>query len=326
VPSTSDPAPTRPDSAEAARLQVIGTTAVSAATVLFAVNNVLVGSMSISGVSTALYRLWLGTIGFLLLLRLTGRRPSVEVIRAAVPAGIAYGLHISVMFVAFQTTSMANVTVILAMQTGLTLTLVGRLFGEEVHVADMVLAAVATAGAVLVIVGGGTGGAGDLRGDGLAVLGMLGVMAYFILAKQARVDAPAGEFQFGLLLVAAVIVLPVAALTGDITSDPDGGDWVRLGWLTVGGTAAHLGLNWAHRHVPLKTTSLLVLAVPVISTGLAWVVLDQHLSAVQFLGAGVALVALAAVTVRAVNPPAEVASAEPVEPDEPGGGLPSRAG
>ncbi len=92
-------------------------------------------------------------------------------------------------------------------------------------------------------------------------------------------------------------------ISGDVPA-PDGGDWVRLLALAVGGTLGHLGVNWAHRHVTLTTSSLLTLAVPVVSSTVAWFVLDEYLSVVQWVGAGVTLASLATVVVRAMRPPA----------------------
>lgn len=297
---------------EDGRLRTVGTAAVSSSMVLFAVNNVVVAAMSMSGLATALYRLWLGVAGLAVILRVMGRTPSRAVLRAAIPGGIAYAAGLWLLFSAFQTTSLANATIILALQSGLALTVVGRLFGETVRVGDLALTAVATLGVVLIVLGGGSGGAGDLRGDALAVLGMIATTAYFVLAKRARADVPAAEYQLGLLLVAAVATIPVFTLLGESLVVPTGWDWIRLVLLVGGGTAGHLSLNWAHRHVPLKATSLLTLAVPVISSALAWAALGERLSALQSAGAAVTLGALAAVIVRAVRPAVEVPCAEPL--------------
>jgi drug/metabolite transporter (DMT)-like permease len=279
--------------------------------VLFAINNVAVAAMALSALTTALYRLWIGTVALAVILWLTGRTPDRAVLRAAIPGGIAYAAGVCLMFSAFQTTSLANATIILALQSGLTLTVVGRFFGETVRPGDLVLTAVATLGVVLIVVGGEGGGAGDLKGDAFAALGMVATTAYFVLAKQARVDVPAAEYQLGLLLVAAVATVPAFMLLGEPLTAPTTWDWARLALLAGGGSVGHLGLNWAHRHVPLKATSLLTLAVPVISPALAWVVLDERLSALQSAGAAVTLGTLAAVIVRSVRPPVELPRGAP---------------
>lgn len=280
-----------------------GTLAVTAAMVVFGVNNVIVRTTDLSGTATASYRLFLGVVLLSAALTASGRRPTLPGLRLALAPGLAYGVSILLFFSAFKATSIANATLIAALQSGLSLTVVGRLFGERVRMAELVLTGAATGGVALVILGGETGGAGRLSGDLLAIGGMLANTVYFVLAKQARERStvPAGSFQVGLLLVAAAMTVPLMLGAGDRVL-PDIDDWVRLVALAVGGTLGHLGVNWAHRHVTLTTASLLTLAVPVVSSTIAWVVLDEYLSAVQWLGAGVTLASLAAVVLRAVRP------------------------
>ena len=303
--STADAAPVlgAPDAASDVRRATAGTLAVTGAMVAFGVNNVIVRTTNFSGVVTASYRLFLGIALLAAYLWATGRRPTLEALRVAVLPGIAYGGSILFFFSAFKETSIANATLIAALQSGVSLTLVGRFFGERVRLPELLLTLAATGGVALVILGGEAGGAGDIHGDLLAVGGMLSNTVYFVLGKRARErsDVPAGSFQLGLLTIAAVMTVPVVALSGTVPT-PDGGDWIRLLALAVGGTLGHLGVNWAHRHVTLTTASLLTLAVPVVSSSVAWFVLDEFLSALQWVGAGVTLVSLAAVALRAVQP------------------------
>ena len=303
--STADAAPVlgAPDAASDVRRATAGTLAVTGAMVAFGVNNVIVRTTNFSGVVTASYRLFLGIALLAAYLWATGRRPTLEALRVAVLPGIAYGGSILFFFSAFKETSIANATLIAALQSGVSLTLVGRFFGERVRLPELLLTLAATGGVALVILGGEAGGAGDIHGDLLAVRGMLSNTVYFVLGKRARErsDVPAGSFQLGLLTIAAVMTVPVVALSGTVPT-PDGGDWIRLLALAVGGTLGHLGVNWAHRHVTLTTASLLTLAVPVVSSSVAWFVLDEFLSALQWVGAGVTLVSLAAVALRAVQP------------------------
>lgn len=297
------------------RLRVAGTFAVTGAMVAFGVNNIIVRTTGLSGVVTASYRLFLGTALLVLVLVAGGRRPSGTGVRLAIPAGVAYGGAILLFFSAFKATSIANATLIAALQSGVSLTVVGRLFGERVRVGELLLTGAATGGVALVILGGEAGGAGRIEGDLLAIGGMLANTAYFVLAKRTRErsDVAAGSFQVGLLVVAAVMTVPVVLL-GGAPPVPDGGDVVRLLVLAVGGTLGHLGVNWAHRHVTLTTASLLTLAVPVVSSTVAWFVLDEYLSAVQWIGATITLVSLALVVVRAVRPSSGGPSSETSAP------------
>lgn len=282
---------------------IAGTFAVTGAMLVFGLNNVIVRTTGLSGIVTASYRLIIGMVLLFGVLVVAGRRPTVAAVRVAVAPGLAYGVSILLLFTAFKETSIANATLIAALQSGVSLTVVGRLFGERVRLGELVLTAAATGGVAMVILGGESGGSGDLDGDLLAVCAMVANTAYFVLAKRARAASAvdAGDFQVGLLVVAVILTVPFVLLAGDVPA-PDGGDQLRLLWLAIGGTAGHFGVNWAHRHVTLTTASLLTLAVPVVSSTIAWFALDEYLSALQWLGAAVALTSLAAVVVRAVRP------------------------
>src|SRR5690606_17458689 len=95
-------------------------------------------------------------------------------------------------------------------------------------------------------------------------------------------------------------VAPIAVAVGQV--HPLGGDLEggrALGVLAIvliPGTG-HVVFNWAHAHTTLVTTSLLTLAMPVISTIAAALFLDQRVVLVQALGIVVVLVALAVVIV-----------------------------
>jgi drug/metabolite transporter (DMT)-like permease len=290
-------------SPEDRRHRAAGTAAVGAAMVLFGVNNVLVRQMTLSGLATALWRLWIGAVAMLAGLRLGGRRLSWGSLRTSVPGGIAYGASIWLFFAAFKATSIANASLISALQSGLTLTVVGRLFGEKVRPADLALTGVATAGVALVVLGAGSGGSGHLGGDLLAAGGMLASTAYFVAAKQARRTEPAADYQAGLLVVSSLATTLVVLASRTGVGHPTGADWVRLAVLSIGGSAGHLGINWAHRHVPLMTASLLTLATPVVASAVAWAVLGERLGLLQWVGALVTLAALGAVILRAVQEP-----------------------
>ena len=55
-------------------------------------------------------------------------------------------------------------------------------------------------------------------------------------------------------------------------------------------------MNWAHLHVSLSLAGLLMLAIPVLSAGGAWVFLDQSVSILQVVGGAVVIFALVIVT------------------------------
>ena len=60
--------------------------------------------------------------------------------------------------------------------------------------------------------------------------------------------------------------------------------------------SGHFLMNWAHLHVSLSLTGLLMLAIPVFSTIGAWIFLDQGVSLLQIIGGVVVITALIVVT------------------------------
>jgi hypothetical protein len=81
-------------------------------------------------------------------------------------------------------------------------------------------------------------------------------------------------------------------------------------------------MNWSLTRIPVWLGSTLTLAIPVTSTVLAWLFIDEQVRAVQFGGMGVVIVALGLIVVRTTRPPTEVddvapaEAAGPVEPHE----------
>jgi drug/metabolite transporter (DMT)-like permease len=57
-------------------------------------------------------------------------------------------------------------------------------------------------------------------------------------------------------------------------------------------------MNFAHPHIPLYLASLLTLAVPVMSTTVAVLFLDEGVNGTQILGMAVVLVAVGMVVLR----------------------------
>ena len=133
---------------------------------------------------------------------------------------------------------------------------------------------------------------------------------YFVAAKRARRHMGALEYQAALSIVAAVALAPVAVLSGqDLSlSAPDW--WGVVGVVVVPG-GGHLLMNWAHAYAPLSLTSRLTLGIPVVSTAVAAVVLDESVAALQIVGMAVVVASLTAVLGQAEHP-------VPVELPEPG--------
>ena len=134
--------------------------AIAAAVLAWGVGPLFVRAVDASGVTISFWRLWLAVPFTLLLARLAGAPLTWRIMKLSALPGALFGLSILFGFTSFQKTSLANATLIAALQPLLVLLVAGRLFGERVGRPEVLLAATSLAGIAMVVVGaGGTGGA-----------------------------------------------------------------------------------------------------------------------------------------------------------------------
>jgi len=253
----------------------------------------------VDGLTLAFHRLWVGALAMFVIFTLRGGRMRLRLLCAAVPGGIAFAADIGLFFTAVKHTTVANATMISALQPALVLFVAGPLFGERVRASDVGWTVVALLGVVVVVFGSATTPSWSLLGDFLAVLCLFAWTAYFIFGKQARAHLEAVEFVTAMSLVAfAALALVAIGSRHDLTV-PDGGTWAVILALGLGtGGIGHFLINWAHGHAPLVLTSLLTLLIPVVAMTAAAVFLGEEVVPAQVVGAVVVLSALAVLVWR----------------------------
>lgn len=251
----------------------------------------------IEGLALAAHRfIWLA-IGLSIIYHVRGGRISRRAIRLAWPAGLLFAANIALFYTAVKLTTVANATVIGAIQPVLSLFVVGPIFGEKVYKSDAAITTVAIAGVVTVVYGSSITPVWSPRGDLLAFLAILFWTGYLVVTKRARTELSAVELQTVLTIVATLFVIPIALYSGQSFAVPRGG----LGWLIVLVVipgAGHTLINWAHGHTPLILVSLLFLLNPVVATTLAALFLDEPVNGYQIAGMAAVLASLAVLVVR----------------------------
>jgi drug/metabolite transporter (DMT)-like permease len=275
-----------------------GTTAAVVAVVCWGLGNVLVKHIRLTGLSLAFNRLCLGSVVFTAALFLTGGRLSWRTIRLAAPGGVAFGLDVALFFTAIKRTSVADASIITALQPALVFLVAGRLFGEKVTMRIIGWTVLAIAGVGVAVVGSASGAGRTLQGDLIAAVSLAAWAWYFVASKQARQQLGTLEYQAGLTIVAALVVAPFA-LVG--SHDLVVHDWSTAGWVVVmvavpGG--GHVIMNWAHQYAPIILTSMITLGIPVVGTIGAALLLGEQVTFVQTLGMVIVLVALALILRR----------------------------
>jgi drug/metabolite transporter (DMT)-like permease len=296
----------------------MGAAAASVAVVAWGLGNNLAKYIRLPGNSLALNRLWLGSVWFALLLVLRGGRLSWKSLRLAVPGGIAFALDVAFFFSSLKHTSIADASIISALQPALVLLVAGRLFGERVTRRDVALIAVATGGVVGVVLGSSAAAGGTFYGNVLATGALLAWTWYFVASKQARKVMGALDYQASLTVVAAAFLTPVVLASGQRLAPPD---WSTVGWIVLlvlvpGG--GHLLMNWAHESTPIILTSTLTLGLPVVATVVAVPIFGEPVTWLQALSMAVVLGSLGVLVMAQSRRTIEQLAPMPRPVDEPG--------
>ena len=164
----------------------------------------------IDAVGISFHRLVIGAAFLVLVLLARGGRITWSTLRISAFGGVAFGLDIVLFFSALRETSVANATVIGALQPILLAPIGVRLFGEELGRRVVVWSIVAVGGTAVVVLGATGVPEWSLRGDLLAVGALLSWTAYFVASKQARTQLGTLEYFTGLSIVACAVVAPYA--------------------------------------------------------------------------------------------------------------------
>lgn len=290
-------APSHPASDPRTRGLALG--AVVVAVLTWGCSNVMIKLVSTSGLVASFYRLWFA-IPLLwllpLLLPAVRRRLDRAWLTGALLGGGLFALHQVLFFTSLKLTTVANVSLIGALQPPLVLLVAGRWFGERASRRTLAWSMLAVAGAVLVVLGSAHAPGWSPFGDLVAVANLFAFTAYFLASKHIRATSGTTEYLLGMTTVAGLVILVVSLATGQQLDSPHGSDWLILVCLAlIPGTLGHFLTNWAHPHTSAFVVSIMFLAVPVIACIGAAVFLDEVLGPLQLVGALVLLLGVAAV-------------------------------
>lgn len=279
----------------------IGVLAASVAVLGFGAGNVLVKLSDLPGLVLVLWRMSGAALLYLVILYMRSGRISVDLIRRSLLTGLFFGANLAVGYLAVKRTTVANASIIGALQPLLVVSFVSRRFGEVIERWLWVIAPIAFAGTALVILGSSGSPSWSPLGDALAVGSMILWAGYFAAAKKARATTDVFELQAASLLCAAVFLAPLSIVGGVLTNLPSGRDGMVIAALILVPGTGHALMNWAHAHIEISLASILTLAVPVLSTIGAALFLDESIVLAQVAGMTVVLAALAYTVKRSVD-------------------------
>ena len=293
-----------------AGFHVGGVVAVSSGVLLWAASTVIVKSSDVSGTTFAVCRLWVGVAALWLVGLATGHRPTRQVWRATLLPGVLFAANIALFFEALQRSTVANVTLITSIQPALVFVVAGRLFGERITPWDVGWTAASLAGIGLVVAGSASEPGWHPSGDVFALAAILIWTVFFLASKRIRTTTGTIEYFTAVLGVAAVALTPVMLVAGGSFVDPSARDWLLIVIVAIGpGTAGHLLVTWAHKHVDVSLSSVIGVAQPVLAAAGAALFLSEELVPLQVVGGIITIVAVVSI-VRRRRLPAPVIAPE----------------
>ena len=277
----------------------LGRIAAVFAVVCWSAGNVIVARLDLSGIEIAFWRQFLGAVVYGMVFILIGKRFTWSQIKLAFPVAILFCSEIAVFFTALNITTVANATIIGALQPIVLIIVAGGKFGEVITKRLVGISIFATGGVAVVVLGSSNDVSWSPLGDLLALLAMILFSAYFVAVKSVRVHIDTFTLQTLAMFIGSIGLLPFLVIFQGSTSGFPALTQNEFLWIVVlliVPGSGHFLMNWAHLHVSLSLAGLLMLAIPVLSAGGAWVFLDQSVSILQVVGGAVVIFALVIVT------------------------------
>ncbi|MGH3088527.1 MAG: DMT family transporter [Rubrobacteraceae bacterium] len=221
------------------------------------------------------------------------RFPRGKKLHIGIASGVALGAHFGFWVSSLDYTSVAA-SVVLVTSSPIFVAILAHVFlGERTSPVSFVGILVALAGTVVIASDDAVGSAA-LLGNMLALAGAATFAVYVLTGRFSRTG---GVGFLGYSIVAysagALTLLPVGLLSGAQMWGYSGEAWFWLVMLTLGPQIlGHTVLNWALGYLDAAVISGAVLAEPVVSSILAWLILSETPGAPTIAGGAVVLLGL----------------------------------
>ncbi|MEM7275274.1 MAG: DMT family transporter [Actinomycetota bacterium] len=296
------------------RPQPLGVAGAFGAAVAWGASGVIAKSIDMDGLAVVAYRFWLSAIVLFVFMAFSGRLPSRTAVVAALPGGLALAADVALFFSAVKLTTVANATVLTAMQPLLMMYLGSRLLGERVGRSQVLWSVVALSGIGLLVYGSAGQAEWDPLGDLLAIGALVAWTGYLFFSKSSQGRVTPLQYTGITALLSAIGATVLAPVFGQDLGWPTARSWLLLGVMAFGsGLCAHLLMNWALTRIPVWLGSATTLLIPASASAMAWIWLDEPLGPGQLFGIALTMLALGAITIGRSQPgtvPAETAVAE----------------
>lgn len=284
----------------------LGLFALAGAVLFFSFGSTFVKKAGIPGPTLAFWRMLLTSISWTVILGVTERRRvRVDELRRALLPGIVFGLNITAFFTAVTKTSVANAEFIGSL-TPLVLVPAGvLLFKEHLNGRALWFGLVSLIGLAVVLFNSPPTGAASWSGNLIVVSAMLLWATYLLTSRRLRATMSVQAIMASIMPIATITVFPIALVRGELDELTTTSLPYLLILAVITGTFAHGLIVYAQHTVPVSTIGIMQVAQPALAVCWAYLLLDQGLRPVQFLGMALVITGLLAVVIttrRALDP------------------------
>jgi drug/metabolite transporter (DMT)-like permease len=268
--------------------KAFGVLAVVGLVIAFSLSSTLVKRAESPGVLVAFWRMVTVSIVWNLLLLSTGRRITMENVRQVVVPGVFFGLNLAVFFAGATHNSVANAALIGSLAPFLIVPVGAWLFKEYIDPRALVFALVAFGGVALVLFSAPPNGDASLEGNVFGFLAMLLLVGYVASTKHFRQEMDVTTFMATICPIAAVAVLPLAIIHGDVFGMSGTGWTFMLILAFTSGVAAQGLLVFAQNTIQIGTIAISQVAQPALAVVWSFLILGEVVNHRQM--AGIAIV------------------------------------
>lgn len=206
----------------------------------------------------------------------------------------ALALHFSLWIASLSYTTVASSVTLVCASTPFVGLAAARFLGEPPSRRTWIGMGVTLAGALAVgaaDLGSADLGARALLGDAMALGGALAITGYLVVGRRLRrAGLPNAAYGTSVYGIAALALLPVCLVSGSELVGFEGTTWVALlAIVAVPQLLGHTVFNALMGTITATVVAVAVLAEPIASTALAWLLLDELPAPLFWFGAPVVL-------------------------------------
>jgi drug/metabolite transporter (DMT)-like permease len=231
-------------------------------------------------------------------IRTLGKRDLI----AAISAGVFLAAHFAAWISSLAYTSVASSVALVTTNPVWIAIASWLLFSERPGIRLLLGIAFALGGSALIFLSDSRAttqtGSDPLLGNGLALAGSVAVCGYLLIGRGLRRHMTLLTYMWLVFSVAALALLLLALATGNPLSGFSPFAWLLLAGLAIGPQLlGHGAVNWALKYVSASFIAVAILAEPIGSALLAWLLLGEGFAVLQLCGfalllAGIYLAAL----------------------------------